>query len=840
VLHLTVSASTLPISSAQAQPAERLTSSEPDASIPQIELVFGFDGVYGAGRFAPVTVLLTGGTEPFSGTVTLRYRQGGAQSIASVAAVAATPGRTVEVPLLLSPPPRLDALEVEVHNHLGRRVQTLNYRLGATMSGNDLPLPNAYSGATSLFVIVGDSPAIMSMNLALQRWHGQVRIQRTTVNVPPNSLPLHDSAYEGVHLLIVDEQAAREIEPARAAAIRQWVASGGRVLVLTGRSGSAWRTFLPGPAANAIEVGDTITLAGLADLDAELEELATRRVFGERPNVPPSRWPPVTDESETTAQELRIRPAATVLARPIRLLDIGEAMGWKTRWIATDSADQHTRPAALLAEGPAGLGWAVVLGTEPRFLPDPVNTQSELLVLRAAISNILADFDALQQEARSHGWFSGPIPMSVESMTSQSAQSQGFQVLLEGIESPTWAILFVGIAMVLLALLVGPVDFLVLRRIGLSHRSWLTALGWITIASLIAYMLPNVTDRGTTRLAQLHTVDMIAAPAEGASAPVPPIAWRTSLVGLYSATRDLLTIVESADVAARTSEQGGTESAAAARRIAPPGGVWRGVAPTQTYWHQSQPTGVRLPMVQSAPPPQAAVRDVAWRGLAPGNATATGGQSLQPVNVGPWTLRTLEGHRRDQPNIRAAAEFSESTTTNKPTLRVVLEGLPPGSAIEHSSCSIGGRRVDLPTADRVDSNGRVALLSQPIDAAALQPDRFNIIGPVHHGGLRGGNWQNFGLERVPEYLPGSERRTLAFEHLAQTGRWIVVRCTLANDDAGSLTLVRRNGEVLPHEVIERTVYRIAVPLDDAAAAVVERLLAGAPDLPASRTTGTRR
>ena len=199
-------------------------------------------------------------------------------------------------------------------------------------------------------------------------------------------------------------------------------------------------------------------------------------------------WP-TTAEEDNDAEPSRVTIRFAALRMVGRLIGVSAAgeMMVGARWTPTDAGGAVSGRSGLLAEGPAGLGWAVVFGVEPRAVPEVANSSNELLIFREAIGKVLSDFDGLQKEHIANRWWSGPMPMSVESSTASSAQAEAFGVVLDGIESPTGAIMFVGIAMVLLALLVGPVDYFVLRRLRLSHRSWLTAFGWITLASAIAY-----------------------------------------------------------------------------------------------------------------------------------------------------------------------------------------------------------------------------------------------------------------------------------------------------------------------------------------------------------------
>ena len=106
------------------------------------------------------------------------------------------------------------------------------------------------------------------------------------------------------------------------------------------------------------------------------------------------------------------------------------------------------------------------------------------------------------------------------------------------------------------------------------------------------------------------------------------------------------------------------------------------------------------------------------------------------------------------------------------------------------------------------------------------------------------HWWNHSVtidhNRMSEYLSGSERRTLALNQLAESGRWVVVHALLTRPEEGSLTIVGRNGREIPHEVVERLHLRVAVPLDDSSAEVVGRLRSASGSTSDTSSTGTPR
>jgi hypothetical protein len=150
--------------------------------------------------------------------------------------------------------------------------------------------------------------------------------------------------------------------------------------------------------------------------------------------------------------------------RDITLSDQAMRLGWRT-----------TPAGPAGADGPVGLGWATVLTGAP----------ADADAWNARLSEALADrIPWLASMATSSWWAEQSAPGADAALNAIAAD------LGAGAGVTVWPVLA---GLVTLALLLGPVDWFVLKRRRLLHRSWLTALGWIGLASCAAYFLPLAT-----------------------------------------------------------------------------------------------------------------------------------------------------------------------------------------------------------------------------------------------------------------------------------------------------------------------------------------------------------
>src|SRR5690606_1059067 len=138
----------------------------------------------------------------------------------------------------------------------------------------------------------------------------------------------------------------------------------------------------------------------------------------------------------------------------------------------------------------AGYGLVTILGLAPSRDPATLSARAAGEVWRDALETALDYWldqtESILQAQTTGGWGALVIPAN------QRANNAAVERVGQVPEAGEWLFLVIAGAMSILALLVGPVDYFVLRRLGAAQRSWLTALGWVALASAVAYGGPKV------------------------------------------------------------------------------------------------------------------------------------------------------------------------------------------------------------------------------------------------------------------------------------------------------------------------------------------------------------
>ncbi len=725
-----------------------------------MSLDFGFGRTLVAERWNPVRVTIDAGERAISGAVVAEFVQDGSQVARVQTAFAAVPGTPSLVTLAIAPPPSCSRVDFSLIDDSGRVRSTLECSAGE--SSVALSMPNIVPADTGLIVGVGragecvrglrsalaelatgqrtDGSLVAGMGGAarLVDWKGVGGAQALT-----EQLPLHAMEYAGMLALVASADSTIGPDPRALDAMHEWVRGGGRLVLLADAAGPAWMRWAPEEVRARLALDEPESIATPGSLRARLDEIARtlRSARAARESAAPN-----------DGSDVSVSTASSVRARPMRLQSGAASRGWTLEHAMADGR-------GLLAHGPVGLGYVVVLGADPQRCFETLSTSASLAAWVDAIAPALADRRAIAGPTQETGWnFYG-------ASRAGQAIDQTIQRVANVPDFGVGSFAFIAVGMVALALLVGPLDYIALTRLRIAHRSWLTALVWVGVVTLGAYAVPRYLRTEPTRIDRFGVIDAIATPlgagAEGGGARTPDgVSRATSVTGIYSS------------------------GAGWARVTASPRGAWfRGVGvQTFQFGGDTRPRAV-LPTVQSSP--------------------MGGGDRACVIGSIPLSLWTFRAVLDDAPGPALAARVR----VDERGASVMVRGLPEGARVERASWVLGDRTRWLGEgAGSMDGALWSARLGsdQPAAETSPRPTRRSARGwVVQQPAASPGD-----LDTEMLNLPGPDRRALAIDTLARAG-WGVL--TLRVRQMGDAFTVDRAGErshgalvrlLVPPEAIE--------------------------------------
>lgn len=568
---------------------------------PFIERVqWGFTNSMPIERFAPVTVWINGGRTGFTGTVSLAYRQDATQKTRIVTAASATPGRTTPVELVCALPNGCDDVEILLTDDRSSR------GVRFTRQGSDSTLALPLSEDLFEILMIGETgvgaASKVTQNQAAPRPAGSTDAmtieQRAAAfwgRVFPTALgqelPLNWIAYDSIDMVVVRADALVGVDPRRVEALAAWIGAGGRCVIVVDQ-GLAWRRLL-----GEDESGDLVSLGDVTWL--------------------------TPDEGAYAPMNHRIGPR--VRGRLVTLTALGERDGWR---LIVPARGVDDAPGALIAVGPVGMGMVCVLASDPKdWVTDP-GSEASGIMWRPVVEGMAPSKATVTDEYRWYWYWGGSLGGMYETVALRASVDRVAKIPPLGVTS----LLLIGGVILLLGVLLGPVDLLVLKRLGWRHRSWLVALGWIALASVLATVTPWMIRSGETEVFQHESVDVL---------PRGELVerWRTGVTAFFSGRpgRYELRAMES-------------------------GGVWRGVSVLNGGVDSAPLAFGELPIVQRQ-------ADSGGREAMPG-----------PMGMGQWMLRTIMEQAPGR--VVRSGEVSASVRVSDGVPAVVVDGLAPGVSLE--------------------------------------------------------------------------------------------------------------------------------------------------------------
>lgn len=408
----------------------------PDDPRPNFTAIFGLGRLMMPERWNAVRIEISGGAVPFDGMIRVAVGSGASTELVATAPFGATPGKTTFVDLAVP----LNAVQdygddrrrvsIELLDNRGRRFRAAEFT--ADGRGNTVPFNATPLGANAKTVL---AVGTMSLRRAHDSWASgpgaDERWSMVSVGYDlPESLPTVWMAYDAWETVVLTTDATLRLDGAQRSALAEWVAAGGSIVLIVD--------------------------AARADLGWLLGE-------------------PTVD----------LIPGPTEDRLKFGLTTEGEFRGWTIRDLESPAGsgmrtdEPGARGVGAIAEGILGGGWVTLIVDDPIDIypwGEPGALWRE--VLSVSMSS--------QWPVRVDPWNSmaSERRRATDSVLNIAAAGMGLR--------SDFPILPFGGVLITLALLVGPVDRLVLRRLRLTRYAWLSALVWIGVVAGAGYIAPRL------------------------------------------------------------------------------------------------------------------------------------------------------------------------------------------------------------------------------------------------------------------------------------------------------------------------------------------------------------
>jgi hypothetical protein len=471
-----------------------------------VDLFCGWDGFYRPMEWTPAEISITTDlTEPFDGVFTLSAQQDGLNTLNIVHSIVLTPNQPLPLPLA-----------TKFDFHVGKCMLTIRDKRGRSRWEQTIDMWD-FSTANRLLKVVQDQDLLVG--LVGQPQFGLLRLPDETACTSPRGvgtvcvgakvprmMPWDWTGFASLDLLILYDPDWALLRPQQVKAVCDWISNGGTLLLILGQHP------LPkdSPLANLIpfRIGDLRTCEIPSDALAE--------------------WGLDTGGPQTV-------PVWSLWAKP-------ESVLWKKM--------QLPDGGHLYGAGYAGFGRVAVLGFDPLNLKlGQTRRTAEFWTTQiATCMNVQSDAPATPPaQDRSQAGAAGrrmivlkdqaPSDADQQRMDqnrlrigiAQDASNRVMEYLYQLRQMRPVSIWWVILTLSALAVLLGPVDYLVLKRLDKLPYTWVTSTGWILIFTVGAYYGVQYLRGGTMQLRAVSVLDSIADSN---------CAWATYYAGLFAPRSD--------------------------------------------------------------------------------------------------------------------------------------------------------------------------------------------------------------------------------------------------------------------------------------------------------------
>jgi hypothetical protein len=463
-----------------------------------VDFFCGWDGYYRPMEWTPVEVGIGADLkEPFSGSFTMTARQDGLNTLNVIHSFVLTPDRPLSVPLVTKFAFATDRCTLSIRDEKGRG------RWRQVINLWDFSLQNR------MLRVVQEQDLLIG--LIGQAQYGLLRLPEETVSMAgpgagkvylgskvPRVAPWDWTGYVSLDLLVLCDVDWTLLRPQQIKAIQEWISNGGTALLILGQH--------PLPAESPLSEFIPFRVGEPRQVQIPLQAL-------EEWGLDSSGTPTVT------AWSLFPKPKA-VIDKKIETPDGG----------------------CLYGAGYAGFGRMAVLAFNPSQLGEEQTGRSAAFWTRqiaaccrsetpstsdlqpAGGRRILVAEPASQAAGNPRSGFN-PNDNRYRISVAQNASNQVMEFLYQLEQMRPLSIWWIVLTLMALAVLLGPVDYLVLKRLDKLPYTWLTSAGWIVVFTVGAYFGVQWLRGGAMEVRAVSVLDGIADSN---------CAWATSYTGLFA------------------------------------------------------------------------------------------------------------------------------------------------------------------------------------------------------------------------------------------------------------------------------------------------------------------
>ncbi len=453
-----------------------------------VDFFCGWENYYRPMEWMPVEVGIGAVKEPFSGTFTITARQDGLNTMNIMHNFVLTPDRPLSAPLVTKFAFAADRCTLAIRDEKGRT------RWEQAINMWDISVQNR------MLRLVQEQD--MLIGLVGQARFGLLRLPQETACMSdrgqgkvflgskvPRVMPWDWTGYVSLDLLVICDLDWSLLQPQQARAICEWISNGGAALVVLGQhplpAESPLRAFLPFDIGEPKQVQIPSRVLEEWGLDASRTQTVTAWPLSPKPKAVIAGKVGTSDGDCLWGVGFAGFGRMAVLAFSPGQLGEEQSSHSATFWTRQIAACSESRVPAAESRGNAGLRTGAPPAGGRRIIP-------------------------AEQSSQAGGSGFNPNDNRYQITVAQRATNQVMEFLYQLEQMKPLSIWWIVLTLMTLAVLLGPVDYLVLKRFDKLPYTWLTSTGWIVIFTVGAYFGVQWLRGGAMEVRAVSVLDGIA------------------------------------------------------------------------------------------------------------------------------------------------------------------------------------------------------------------------------------------------------------------------------------------------------------------------------------------